>query len=211
MTEKSIEVLNKEVFPLFKVVFEESFRFRDVDSEIWLDSEEHELIRRGHKSVLYVKEKYGDDWVVVYDRLSNDLIEAHIQIEKIKQSYSYWKSVFVKNEPIMFVYQNQVFKNPYVMFNQLCISGQPIEPEKYYVDDRSIKVDFFKSYVQPISKDEVLLHAEQLYLNGELIFTKEQLKKYKPYGFNKEIKKLVIDNYPDAKTYRSDWESGSIF
>lgn len=211
MTKESIQILNKEVFPLFKVEIEDTVRVRDVDVEWLLDAEEHELIRKGHKSVLYVKEKYGDDWKVVYNDLPGNLISAHVEIEEIKQHYNYWKSIFVNNKPAMFIYENQVFKNPYVIFDQLCICGEPIEPEKYYTEEGQIKVNFFKSYVRSISENKVLLHARQLYLNGKIIFDEEQLKEYKHnLYFSDELKKVIIENYPEVIGYESDFESGSF-
>lgn len=187
LTEKSINLLNKEIFPLFKIVLEDIYRFREVDSDIWFDAEEHELIRSGFKGTLYVKESYGDNWQVVCDSLPANLVETQLMIEKIKERYSYWKDVFVVKEPVMFVFENQVFKNPHVLFNQLCITGEPIEPEKYYCEEGRIKVNFLNDYVLPIHKDEVLMHGEQIYLNGELIYNREQLKELKPASFNRSL------------------------
>lgn len=196
MTKESIKLLNKEYFPLFKIVIEESYRIRD------------------NKSSLYVKDEYGDPWKKIYS-LPSSINAAHFMVENIKNNYGYWKSVYIKNPPVMFVYHNQVFSNPHVMFDQLCIAGNPIEPDKYYIEDGRIKVDFYQSYVQPVPKDEVLVHAGQLYLNGKLILSKEKAIEYKLdkhiyYGISDELKKAILIMYPEAKTYRSGFEWGYI-
>ena len=212
MDQKSIDVLNKEFFPMFKVVFEDTYRFRDVDSDYLLDSEPHELLRKGHKALIFIMESYGEDWKVLYDGLSFDIVEASVEIREIKEKYSYWKSIFVDQKPVMFIYQNQVFKNPYVMMDQLCVSGDPIEPQKYYTDGDGVKVNFFKSYVRPIPEGTVLIHAEQIYFNGELLYTKEELETLgiKTY-LTSEMVKFIKENIPEATHYEAEMESGSLF
>jgi hypothetical protein len=211
MDQKSIEVLNLEFFPLFKVEFEETYRFREVDVDYLLDAEDHELLRKGHRAVIYIKEKYGDDWKVLYEDLSFNMIRAYLEIEEIKSNYSFWKSQFIDKPPVMFVYQNQVFKEPYVMMTQLCISGKPIEPHKYYTDEGSIKVDFFKSYVRAIPKNTVLIHAEQVYYNGELLYTREHLNSL---GVETYLVSSIISflkpNLPLKTPYEAEMESGYL-
>lgn len=212
MDQKSIDVLNKEFFPMFKVVFEDTYRFRDVDSDYLLDSEPHELLRKGHKALIFIMESYGEDWKVLYDDLSFDIVEASVEIREIKEKYSYWKSIFVDQKPVMFIYENQVFKDPYVMMDQLCVSGDPIEPHKYYTDGDGVKVSFFKSYVRPIPEGTVLIHAEQIYFNGELLYTKEELEALNVRTYlSSEIVKFIEESIPEATHYEAEMESGSLF
>lgn len=211
MDQKTIEILNKDFFPLFKVEFEETYRFRDVDVDYLLDSEDHELLRKGHRAVMYVKEKYGDDWVVLYDNLSFNMIQAHLQIEEIKFDYPHWKRTYVDNPPVMFVYQNQVFKQPHVMMTQLCVAGIPIEPHKYYTDEGSVKVDFFKSYVRPVPRNTILIHAEQVYYNGELLYTREHLNSLGVQTYSVSSITDFLKSYLPLKTpYEAEMESGYL-
>lgn len=209
--QKVIETLNKDFFPLFKIEFEETYRFRDVDVDYLLDAEPHELLRKGHRAVIYVKDSKDEDWKVLYDGLSMDLHEAALEIREIKNNLSMWRRQYIDNPPVMFVYQNQVFKQPYVMFDQLCIAGYPIEPWKYYVEDDAIKVDFFKSYVRPIPKNTVLLHAEQLYFNGELLYSTAELKELgMPLYMSSDLINFIKKAIPEATHYESDMESGTL-
>jgi len=211
-SQKVIDVLNKDIYPLFKVEFEDTHYMRDVDSDIWLDSEEHELIRKGHKAMAYVKEKYGDEWKVLYDNLSSNMVRASLELEEIKSNYSYWKSIYVDTKPVMFIYQNNVFKNSYVMMDQLCIAGEPIEPEKYYTNDGRVKVSFFgSSYVKPIPENTILIHAEQIYFNGELLYSKPELVALGVRTYSTgEILAYAKNNVLGATAYTAEWESGPI-
>lgn len=209
--QKVIETLNKDFFPLFKIEFEETYRFRDVDVDYLLDAEPHELLRRGHRAVIYVKYSKDEDWKVLYEDLSMDLHKAAIQIEEIKNNLSMWRRQYIDNPPAMFVYQNQVFKQPYVMFDQLCIAGYPIEPWKYYVEEESIKVDFFRDYVRPIPKGTVLIHAEQIYFNGELVYSSHELNELgiKIY-LSSDMRDFIKKAIPEATHYEADMESGTL-
>jgi hypothetical protein len=211
MDQKSIEILNKDYFPLYKVEFEDTHRFRDVDSDYLLDSEDHELLRKGHRAVIYIQEKYGDEWKVLYDDLSYDMVRASIEIEDIKFHYPMWKSQYIENPPVMFIYENQVFKQPHVMMDQFCVAGVPIEPEKYFTDEGSIKVDFFKSFVQPIPKNRALIHAEQIYFNGELLYSRRELNALgiKTYS-SSSIVDFIRQNIKEATSYEAEMESGTL-
>jgi hypothetical protein len=213
-SEKELEVLST-MFPMWKVVIEDTYRYRDVDSGIWVNSEPHELLRTGNKSVLYVKDNVNEDWKELY-RIPSDLARAHVKVEEIKSHYNYWKNVFLNKDLVMFEYENQVFKDPYVMFNQLCISGTPIEPEKYYCEEGYVKVDFSESYVFGYERDELLMKNGQLYMNGELLYSREDLEKeeIKYYQlesmFGKEARDWVHENIPEAKRFSSWGASGKI-
>lgn len=211
--QKYEDYLNKEVYPLFKVEFEDTHYQRDVDSDIWLDSDMVDLVRTGRKAILYVKRKYGMDWEILYDGLSKDLVEASVQIREIKEQYQHWVWSYIDKPPVMFVYQNQVFKQPYVMFDQLCIAGIPIEPEKYYTDEGSVKVSFFKSYVRPIPENTILIHAEQVYYNGELLYSRSELRllNVKTYSTTEILNHIRLNNsIPKGTPYEADWESGQL-
>lgn len=208
---KVIEVLNKDFFPLFKVVFEENYRFRDVDSDYLLNDTPDELLRRSNSATLYIKERVDLEWAIMYTGLSFDMVAASLEIKEIKELYSYWKSVYVENPPVMFIYQNQVFKKPYVMMEQLCVSGSPIESEKYYTTEDSVKVDFFKAYVKPVGKDTALIFAEQVYYNGELLFSNDELKFMKVPTYSvSSIVDFLKGKLPIGTRYESDWESGTL-
>ena len=209
--QKVIETLNKDFFPLFKVVFEDTYRFRDVDVEYLLDAEPHELLRKGHSAVVYVKDSKDEDWKVLYEGLSMNLHEASLEFQEIKSNLSMWRHQYIDNPPVMFVYHKQVFKQPYVMFDQLCVSGYPIEPFKYYLEEETVKVNFFKSYVKPISKGTVLIHAGQIYFDGELVYSRHELnelgiKTYMSSDMRDFIKKYI----PEATHYETDMESGTL-
>ena len=208
---KLIDVLNKEIYPLFKVEFEDTHYLRDVDSGIWINSDDYELVRKSHRAQAFVKNKYGDEWIILYDDLSHDMVQAYIELRKIKQMYDYWRHVFVDEPPVMFVYQNNVFKNPHVMMSQLCISGEPIEPSKYFTDEGSVKVSFFKSYVKPVAENTILVHNEQVYFNGELLYSRSELEKLGiPTYSTSKIIDYVKAFIPEATSYESDMESGAI-
>lgn len=213
-TDKTIEVINKEIYPLFKVVLEETFRFRDVDSEIWLDSEEHELVRSGNNNRIYVKDKYGDDWLLLFEGLSSDPLTMATQIRKIKDRYDMLKWQYFDNPPVMFTYHNQVFKVSGVYFGGLRIAGKPIEPEKYYIEDNdSIVLDLVKSdYIFPHKKNTILFHAGNAYLNGELIETKATLKELGHVGYTLKdtLLNALATKYPEADAYESWMEAGPL-
>jgi hypothetical protein len=116
----------------------------------------------------------------------------------------------------MFTYQNQVFANPYVMMDQLCIAGDPIEPAKYYCEEGRVKVDFSESYVFPYKFNELLIFNGQIYMNGMLLATKEFLAKegIKYYQlenmFPREVQDWVECKFPEATCYSGHMCSGSL-
>lgn len=216
LSKEELKVLN-QIYPLFKVEIEDTWRYRDVDSEIWIDSTPDELIRKGSKAVLYVKNSPLDsEWSVLYPSLPSDLVYAKVKIDHIKENYRYWSSNFLDPDLVMFTYQNQVFKNPYVMFDQLCVSGDPVEPEKYYCDGERVKVDFSEDYVFTFRKNELLVFNGQMFLNGELVATVKDIQESGiPYHrfemmFGNDACSWVKNRFPEATQFNSWTASGPI-
>lgn len=213
MDDQVKDKLNKEYFPMFKVVFEDSYRFRDIENSWQLDDEPVDLLRTKKTAEIYIMEQVGDEWKLLYDRLSYDMVIASLEIKKIKDMYSIWKNQYVDNPPVMFIYENAVFKDIFVMFDQFAIAGAPIEPKRYYAYEDRIKVDFFKTYVRPIPKDTILIHNEQVYYNGALIYSQDHLMTngIKSYSTSEILKFLKETNtFPEKTEYISDWEMGKL-
>ena len=214
LEQKTIDILNRDYFPLFKSEFEEGFRFRDVDSELWINSEEDELLRTRNKAVLYIKEKYGDEWKVAYDDLSSNIHKAAIEIDKIKKHYKIWKNNWAK--AVMFEVHNQMFRLEYVFMDQLCVVGIPIEPEKYDTIDGSLKISFFDNIIFSYELNTVVLHAGQLYMNGKLLYHWRDLSEalhrtgYRFEDFDTELLNFVQENIPEADYY-SSWSMSGYF
>lgn len=207
------------MFPMWKIEMEDTYRYRDVDSDIWVGAEPHELLRTGFKSVLYVKENVNEDWIKL-PGLPQDLAHAHVRFEHIKQNYSYWKSCFLNPNVVMFSVDGRMFKLNYVHWNQFSVSGHLVGyPE---TDDFWTKRNFSLEnvYVFTYVKDEMVLMSGEVYLNGEKILTREDLIKieqdhgiatYKWENFwDKDLLNYIQKNYPQAKTYNGHLCSGGF-
>ena len=119
-----------------------------------------------------------------------------------------WRRQYIDNPPVMFVYENQVFKQPYVMFDQLCIAGYPIEPWKYYVEDGTIKD--FKSYVKTNIKWYCYMLNRALY--GELlVYSTAELKELCVSSYmSSDLINFIKKAIPEATHYECDMESGTL-
>ena len=214
-SKEELEALAK-MFPMWKIEMEDTYRYRDIDCDYQLDMEPHELLRTGHISKLSVKDNVNEEYREIY-RLPHNIFEAGVKFNQIKENYDYWTSTFVKNKPVMFTYENQVFKNPYVMFDQLCISGKPIEPDRYFTKDgEGPKVDFSESYVFTYPENELLILNGKGYMNGEIVITPKELKDadiaYHRLSnmFPKEVQDWVEAKLPAARSYSGHMCSGGL-
>lgn len=217
-SEKELKVLST-MFPMWKIEMEDTYRYRDVDSDIWVGSDPADLLRTGFKSVLYIKENIDQDWVKL-PGLPKDLVAASLRLQHIKESYSHWKSCFVTGDPVMFSYENQMFRLKYVWFNEFCIYGEPIEPDKYYCEDGGIKIDFSvdNAFVFTYSRDEMVYDSGQVYMNGELLLSRKDLRELQRTKgievhwwdnfWNLKLLDYIKKHWPQAKRYNGWLSSG---
>lgn len=210
MEEKTKGLLNAKYFPMFKFEHGDNYYFRDVDSEHLVGSEELDLLRITKFSSILIKETVDSEWKKLDVSLGGDILEAIVSFRKIRENYKMWRAEYIEKELIMFKYQDVMFKNPYVIFDQLAVAGDPIERDKFYED--RVKVDFLNSYVFTYEKGTLVSHQGQLYLDGVLIYSRQDLinLNLKVDSFNKEIEIFVKDNIPNAKRYAFPWEYGGI-
>ena len=215
-TKEELKIFDK-MFPMYKMVFEDTYRYRDIDVEYLIDAEPHELLRTGSSNILYIKKSINQkDWDEIY-RLPNNLMLAQLKINRIKEIYDYQIESLNNKEYCMVEYENQMFKLTHWIPSQLHYVAEPIEPEKYYCEEGDIKVDLTEGYHFFYEHNTIVLRNNQAYINGELIISKCEFGKngipeyYKlEMMYDLEVINWVKEKYPSVTSFDSIGASGGI-
>jgi len=196
------EIKLERPYPLFKVVQEDI------------------LDRRGKTSVyysIYVKVAENLDWVILYGTFSRPWSE--IALERLREIFDThifkWMIDEDKNAPTMFMVNDQLYKTTYVFPHQSCICGLNIKGNERYAEFSvdSIKYDYLHSLVTFYYKGDCVVKANQVFLDGELLYNSTQLKElcdeigqdFHMLDSNPDKLMSYLNNNYDVRTYTCEF------
>jgi hypothetical protein len=205
-----------------KITLKEFAHGRDGGSE-WADPE-NDIDKRGSIDIeifLNDKERYQE----YHDGFSPrspmyGISSAYITFTELVEKFLPGENE-IKNI-VAFEYQDRIFNDVYVMKDQLCISGKCVDPSYVgYEGNGTVKIDYFKSYVQFHHKNQIYIIGRNFYMNGEKIFDVDYLLSIFPNtnefsmlqnGFYEceEVVKEIERSLPDATTISGDMFSMTI-
>ncbi|MEI6732312.1 MAG: hypothetical protein WCK90_06570 [archaeon] len=108
-------------------------------------------------------------------------------VDFIKLLESSFPSAKEAREIVSFDWHGHVFNDASLILDQLCVCGESIDGSYYndYEENNSVKVDYFKDYVNFHKKDEMVIVGRNFYLNGEKLFGIDDL----------------LEKFPEAEAY----------
>jgi hypothetical protein len=199
-------------FPLWRVDFQEYVYGKDSGNE-WDDPEND--IRKKGKILYYCKKDFYSEWQEEYSEWFNSfdyaLHQASITLHRLQSIMP------PENDVVMFEYHDKMFTFEYWFEDQKCVCGESIDDfYNEYEDDNNVKVDIVQSYVFFYAKDCLVIKNGNLYLNGELVMKKQDLKEKHDIDkhsvemmYPSSVQKKIKELFPQAKTY-SSWCAGGV-
>jgi len=174
-----------------KIVLQEHCRGVDSGSE-WSDPE-NDITKSGHTSIdIFVNEEDREKHHQHYDQG----YAPHCPFFGVSNAFTTFIKLCEGGYPsekeakdiVAFEWRGRVFTEPYVMRDQLCVSGTYTDFNPTSDDDGDIegmskptvKVDYFHDYVHFQRKNQIYGVGHRFWLNGKVIHTLEDLKKLFP-------------------------------
>ena len=189
------------IYPLFKMLIEDAWKSEQIDSNTI------EITKKTVNSI-HIKTSVYSLWELLNVEVSDNVNKALKQLDQIKGSYKKWKKDYIDTPPVMFVYNGSVYVTPEVSFKTFCVSGVGLDS----MEGNRVVLNFFESFVEPYPKNLVLVHKGEVYLNGERIYTRNDLLKLNikfPVLFG-SIRRLIENNYPEATYFETAVECGPM-
>lgn len=195
-------------YPIYKVVYEETVN----------DGKTHGVYE------IYIKIAHNFNWCLLYTTSSKQWCE--LALKKIKEIFDIYLIHLLLEEDSdtyfpMFEVDGQVYKSTYVFPQQSCICGEQIEGNKRYAEFKTDveKFDYIRSTVFFYNKGTVLVKANQMFKDGQLLYNADELKNLCE-EINQDYSKLDLDvtnlmnylkqKYADAEYYICDGYSAKI-
>jgi len=174
-----------------RIVLQEHCRGRDGGSE-WADPE-NDIVKSGHTSInIFVNEEDAAELNQHYDQGYS----PHCPFYGVSSAFTTFIKLCEGGYPsekeakdiVSFKWRERVFTNPYVMRDQLCVSGAYTDFNPTLDDDGdvegmgrpTVKVDYFRDYVSFHRRNEINGVGHMFWLNGKCIYTLEGLMKLFP-------------------------------
>lgn len=191
-------IIADRMFPIWKIELEERL-FGNKDGDIYNDVRKTGVIK------YYRRKSVNSGWVEEYSERVEDFNfafhKAAITLSKLREKIEY----FDRDNIIMFEYQDKMYRIKYHRKNEKCLVGEEIT--EYSVNDE-VEVNYLNEIVFVYERDSLVFRKGKIYLNGELVLTKEKLKEL--YGIDYkdvesyihgEIKKKIESIFPTARAY----------
>lgn len=126
---------------------------------------------------IYVKCDINYKWVKLYT--TYDYNECMLALNKLKYTlYDLLIKPYILNNqlPVMVEINDQIYKVIDISINHSCIIVEQIKNNINYgkYEQDFISYDYIESFILPFKQDELLVHNNQIFLNGELLYNRNE-------------------------------------
>lgn len=145
---------------------------------------------------IYVKCEYKSEWIKLYHTMEYHTCLAALNKLKYNLYDLLLKPYILYNElPTMIEIDDQIYKVINISINNSCIMIEQIKRNINYgkYKQGTISCNYVQSFVRFYKKNELLIHNDQIFLNGELLYDRDATLGLCG-NINQEFSSLYSDN-----------------